>query len=61
MIISSTSVTFSLEHLKPITNCQLDLFEYRAYSDPKLCILECVKEYIHRKNERVDKEKRGYL
>ena len=58
MIISSTSVTFSLEHLKPITNCQLDLFEYRAYSDPKLCILECVKEYIHRKNERVDKEKK---
>ena len=36
----------------------MDLFEYRAYSDPKLSILECVKEYIHRKNERVDKEKK---
>ena len=60
MIISSTSVTFSpeviLKHSKP--GRKLDIFEYRAYSDPKLCVLECVKEYIHRRNDRVDKEQK---
>ena len=58
MIISSTSATFSpevvLKHPKP--GRKLDIFEYRAYSDPKLCVVECVKEYIHRRNDRVDKE-----
>ena len=29
-----------------------------AYSDPKLCVLECVKEYIHRRNNKVDKEQK---
>ena len=60
MIISSTSVTFSpeviLKHSKP--GRKMDVSEYRAYSDPKLCVLECVKEYIHRRNDRVDKEQR---
>ena len=32
------------------------VLEYRVYSDPKLCVLECVKEYIYRRNNRVDKE-----
>ena len=40
MIISSTSVTFSPEHVlkhsKP--GRKLDVFEYRAYSDPNLCV-----------------------
>ena len=53
MIISSTSVTFSpeviLKHSKP--GRKLDVSEYRAYSDPKLCVLECVKEYIRRRND----------
>ena len=57
MIISSTSVTFSPEHVlnqsKP--GRKLDVFEYQVYSDPNLCILECLKEYIHRRNDRVDK------
>ena len=58
MIISSTSVTFSPEHVlkhsKP--GHKLDVFEKRAYSDPKLCILEFVKEYIHRRNGRAEKD-----
>ena len=57
MIISSTSVTFSpdhiLKHSKP--GRKLDVFEYRAYSDHNLCVLECLKEYIHRRNDRVHK------
>ena len=55
MIISSTSVTFSQEHVlnhsKP--GRKLDIFKYRAYSDPNLCVLECLKENINRR--------RGYL
>ena len=58
MIISGISVTFTPQHVpkhsKP--GHKLDLFEYQAYSDPKLCVLECVKEYIHRRNDRVVKE-----
>ena len=60
MIISSSSVTFSPEHVlkhsKP--GRKLDVFEYRAYLNPKLCVLECVKEYIHRRNDRVDKDRK---
>ena len=60
MIISSTSVTLSPEHVlkhsKPVR--KLDVFEYRAYSDPKVCVLESLKEYIHRRNDRFDKEQR---
>ena len=64
MIISSTSVTFSPEHVlkhsKP--GRKLDVFEYRAYSDPNLCVLECLKEYIHRRNDRVHKlQKRLFI
>ena len=60
MIISSTSVTFSPEHVLKHSKQgrKLDVFEYRAYSDPKLCVLECVKEYIHQRNDRVDKEQK---
>ena len=40
----------------------MDVFEYRAYSDPNLCVLECLKEYIHRRNDRVDKlQKRLFI
>ena len=60
MIISSASVTISPEHVlkhsKP--GRKLDISEYRAYSDPKLCVLECAKEYIHRRKDRVDKEQK---
>ena len=63
MIVSSTSVTFSPEHVlkhsKP--GRKLDVFEYRAYSDPTLYVLECVKEYIHRRKDRVDKEQKKLL
>ena len=54
MIISSTSVTFSPEHVRKHSKPgrKLDVFEYQAYSDTKLCVLECVKEYIHRRNYR---------
>ena len=64
MIISSTSVTFSPEHVlkhsKP--GRKLDVFEYRTYSDLNVCVLECLKEYIYRRNDRVDKvQKRLYI
>ena len=60
MIISSTSVTFSPEHVLKHSKQgrKLDVFEYRAYSDPKLCVLERLKEYIHRRNDTVDKEQK---
>ena len=60
MIICSTSVTFLPElvrkHSKP--GRKLDVFKYRAYSDPNLCVLECVKECINRRNGRVDKDQK---
>ena len=64
MIISSTSVTFSqkhvLKHSKP--GHKLDVFEYRAYSDPNLCVLECLKKYIHQRNDRADKvQKKSFI
>ena len=56
MILSKTSISFSPEHVlrhsKP--GKKLDFFQYRAYSDPKLCILECLKEYIRRRNDKAD-------
>ena len=56
MIISNTSVTFSpeisLKHSKP--GRKLKVFDYRAYSYPKLCVLEWLKEYIHRRNDRAE-------
>ena len=57
VIISSTSVTFSPQHiLKPSKpGRKLDIFEYQVYSDPKRRVLECVKEYIHRRNDRADR------
>ena len=64
MIISSTSVTFSpeniLKHSKP--GRKFDAFEYQAYSDPNLYVLECLKEHINRRNDRVDKlQKRLFI
>ena len=64
MIISSTSVTLSPEHVlkhsKP--GRKLDFFGYWAYSDPNLFVLECLKEYIQRRNYRVDKlQKRLFI
>ena len=57
MITFSTSVTFSLEHIlkHSASGRKLDVFEYRVYSDPNLCVLECLKKYIYRRNDRVDK------
>ena len=60
MIMFSTSVTFSSEHVlkHSKTSCKLDASKYWAYSDPKLCVLECVKEYTYWRNDRVDKEQK---
>ena len=43
MIISSTNVTFSPGHVLKHSNpsCKLNIFEYRAYSEADLCVLEC--------------------
>ena len=64
MIISSTSVTFSPDHVlkHSKTGRKLDVFEYRAYSNPSLCVLECLKKYIHRRNDGVHKlQKRLFI
>ena len=60
MIISSTSVMSPsknvLKHSNP--GRKLDFFRYWTFSDLKLCVLECVKEYIHWRNDRVDKDQK---
>ena len=62
-IISSTSVTFSPGHVQKLSKPgrKLDIFENQAYSDPKLCVLKYVKEYIHRRNCRVDKDQKRFF
>ena len=60
MIISSTSVIFSREHVQKHSKSgrRLDVFEYQAYWDPKLWVLECVKEYIKLRNDRINKDQK---
>ena len=64
MIISSTSLTFLPEHVLKHSKhgWKLDVFEYRAYSDPKICVLEFVKEYtFNKETAELIKIRRGYL
>ena len=52
MIISSTSVTFSPEHVLKHENPgrKLDVFEHRTYRDAKL--------YTRRRNDKIDKDQK---
>ena len=60
LIIGSTSVTFSPEHVLKYSRPgrKLNVFEYWTCLNPKRCVLECVKEYIHQRSDRVNKEQK---
>ena len=54
MTIAFIGVTLSpnhvLKHSKPGT--KLDSFHYRAYHNKKLCVVDCLKEYLKRRNTK---------
>ena len=62
IVITSCGVTLSpkhvLKHSKP--DKKLDIFLNRAYSELKLCVLECLKEYQKRRKEKAN-EQQGEL
>ena len=55
MIINNVSVTFApsstLKHSRQ--NRKGDIFEYRSYQNPKLCVVSALKAYLARRNNRV--------
>ena len=53
MLLNNLSVTFTLtEVLKHSRKGKsLDKFEYRSYTDKKLCIILCLREYLTRRNQ----------
>ena len=50
MVLNDLSVTFIptevLKHYRK--GKHLDKFEYRSYTDKKLCIVSCLREYLTR-------------
>ena len=55
MVLNDLSVTFiPTEVLKHSRKGKpLDKFEYRSYTDKKLCIISCLREYLTRRDEYV--------
>ena len=55
MTVTDIGVTFSpnpvLKHSKP--EKKLDSFHYRAYHDKKLCVVDCLKQYLKRRHTKV--------
>ena len=55
MTVTDIGVTFSpnhvLKHSKP--GKKLDNFQYRAYPNKRLCVVDCLKEYLKRRNTKV--------
>ena len=55
MEVTDIGVTFSpnhvLKHSKP--GKKLDSFHYRAYHNKKLCVVDCLKEYLKRRSTKV--------
>ena len=55
MAVTDMGVTFSLNHVlkhsKPVK--KLDSFHYRAYHNKKLHVVACLKEYLKRRNIKV--------
>ena len=55
MTVTDIGVTFSpnhvLKHSKP--GKKLDIFHYRAYHNKKLCVVDCLKEYLKRRSTKV--------
>ena len=54
MILTDMSVTFTpayvLKHSK--AGNKLDTFVYRAYHDKYLCVISCLREYLHRRKKK---------
>ena len=55
MTVTDIEVTFSpnhvLKHSKP--GKKLDSFYYRVYHNKILCVIDCLKEYLKRRNTKV--------
>ena len=55
MAVTDIGVTFSpnhiLKHSKP--GKKLDSFHYRAYQNRRLCVVDCLKEYLKRRSTKV--------
>ena len=55
MTVTDIGVTFSpnhvLKHSKP--GKKLDSFHYSAYYNKKLCVVDCLKEYLERRSTKV--------
>ena len=56
MVLNDLSVTFILtEVLKHSRKGKtLDKYEYRSYTDKKLCIISCLREYLTRRDKHVE-------
>ena len=58
MFLTDISVTFCpanvLKHSRK--SKKMDTFLYRAYINPNLCVVSCLREYLLRRNQRVNEE-----
>ena len=63
LLLTSNSATFVpdtvIKHQKK--GNKMDSFTYRAYPDSDLCIVQCLKEYLHRRDARVAGEVKKLL
>ena len=64
MVINDISITFAPSHVLKHSrkNRKQDVFEYRHYpNEPKLCIVNCLKEYLTRRQSRVSDSSKKLL
>ena len=63
MVITNMSITFTpnnvLKHSRQ--SRKRDVFEYYDYSDKKLCIIDCLNQYLSRRSNRVSSEETQLL
>ena len=63
MAVTEIGVIFSpnyvLKHSKP--GGKLDSFHYRAYHKKRLCVVDCLKEYLKRRNTKVQTHTKALL
>ena len=48
MVLSCQNIYYNIQG-----QTKKDIFEYRAYPDPKLYILGCLKEYLPRRKQKI--------
>lgn len=64
MIVTDISVTFAPSHVLKHSNKnrKLNIFEYRSYPhDKKLCIVDCLKQYLLRRKQKVSNDVKKLL